>query len=91
MKTMRSALADVHVVFLSDVAPEPAQVLVRTILPDYTLSIGDHETLARIGVMLALSTDVNKVVFYANLDAIERSEVKLSSKLLRLAKTPQDR
>ena len=71
---------------MSGVNAERAEELVRVILPKHTLSIGDHEMFARIGVMLALSTDANKVIFYANSDAIKLSEVKLSSKVLRLAR-----
>lgn len=86
VEKLRLELADVHVVFMSGLNPAHAEELVREILPKHTLSIGDHEMFARIGVMLALSTDDNKVVFYANSDAIKLSEVKLSSKLLRLAR-----
>ncbi len=86
VEKLRLELADVHVVFMSGLNPAHAEELVREILPKHTLSIGDHEMFARIGVMLALSTDDNKVVFYANSDAIKLSEVKLSSKVLRLAR-----
>jgi len=86
VEKLRLELADVHVVFMSGLNPARAEELVREILPKHTLSIGDHEMFARIGVMLALSTDDNKVVFYANSNAIKLSEVKLSSKVLRLAR-----
>ncbi len=52
-----------HVVFFSGLKPEGVEELVGVALPNRALSIGDHEMLAEIGVMLTLSAEDNKVVF----------------------------
>lgn len=50
------------------------------------LTIGDSEGFAQRGVMMNLFTENGKIRFEVNLDAIRRSGVKVSSKLLALGK-----
>jgi hypothetical protein len=50
-----------------------------------TLTISDGERLAERGVMIAFVTRARKVRFEINLDSAERSRLKLSSQLLKLA------
>ena len=51
-----------------------------------TLTVGDVGAFAAAGTMLALSVEGDRVVFYANADALRAARPKLSSKVLQLAK-----
>jgi len=50
------------------------------------LTIGDERECAERATALALDRDGGRIVFCANISVIERSKLKISSKLLRLAR-----
>jgi len=56
-----------------------------------TLTVSDMEGFAQRGGVINLITIEKKVHFEINLDAAERTGLKISSKLLRLAKIVKDR
>jgi hypothetical protein len=51
-----------------------------------TLTVGDVGAFAAAGTMLALNIEGDRVVFYANPDALRAARPRLSSKVLQLAK-----
>jgi hypothetical protein len=53
---------------------------------DSTLTVGDYDGFTRDGGLFRFLTEANKVRFEVNLDAAQRSRLKISSKLLKLAK-----
>lgn len=50
-----------------------------------TLTIGEHDQFSKLGGIIALLRDGNRIRFEVNLDAAERAGLRISSKLLRLA------
>jgi hypothetical protein len=54
------------------------------------LTIGDTPGFAQRGVMLNFYVDANKVHFEANIDAIQRGSINVSSQLLKLARITHD-
>ncbi len=65
---IRQSLAETHVVFISGMAPGQAEEPVHAILPANTLSIGDHKSFTKTGVMRIGETKVlfEKVAEYRN-------------------------
>lgn len=62
----------------------------------FTLTVGDSDDFAQAGGMIRLATEGKRVIFDVDLEAIQRSRVRLSSQVLRLARstrrvTPQAR
>src|SRR4051812_17795424 len=53
---------------------------------DTTLTVGDYDGFTREGGVFRFLTESNKVRFEVNLDAARRTRLKISSKLLKLAK-----
>lgn len=51
------------------------------------LTVGESENFARVGGMIGFFLEDNKVRFEINLDAAERAKLKISARLLALAKT----
>jgi hypothetical protein len=83
---------DCHVLFVSPAERRISQVLV-SLRGAGVLTVGDGNDFLDQGGMIRLFLEQNRVRFDINLDAAERSRLKLSSKLLRLARTvnPQRR
>jgi hypothetical protein len=52
-----------------------------------TLTVGDSEHFAQEGGMIGFSLEDNKIRFEINLDAAEHAKLKISARLLALAKT----
>ena len=79
-----------HLLFLSNsqVRKLP-QILQRSEKP-HPLTVGETEDLTRIGGAIRLFVEGNKVRFEVNVDAVARARVKISSKLLSLAKIVRD-
>ncbi len=86
LERISSELTGSHAVVMSGSLWRGASALVESALPPNVLSVGYHKLFAESGVMLALSLRDNRVLFYANPQAIEASELRISSKVLRLAK-----
>ncbi|MGH8058533.1 MAG: YfiR family protein [Candidatus Entotheonellia bacterium] len=55
------------------------------------LTIGETEPFARLGGVINFTMEQDKVRFEINVDAAERKGLKISSKLLKLAKVIRDR
>jgi hypothetical protein len=79
-----------HLLFVaSGQAPNVPQMLQRlTTLPP--LTVGESEDFTHIGGAIRFFVEENKVRFEVNTDAVARTRVKMSSKLLNLARIVRD-
>ncbi len=79
-----------HLLFLSNAqARNLPQILRRTEEP-LPLTVGESEDFTRAGGAIRFFIEGNKVRFEVNIDALARARVKISSKLLSLAKVVRD-
>lgn len=81
-----AAAAGCQVLYFADPASAPLAARLADFGLDYVLTIGDGHGLAEAGVMLALLIDADRIVFAANPVAIRDSRVRVSSKVLQLAR-----
>jgi hypothetical protein len=83
---------DCHVLFVSPAEKHISQLL-ASLREAGVLTVGDGNDFLDQGGMIRFFLEQNRVRFDINLDAAERSRLKLSSKLLRLARAvnPQRR
>lgn len=51
------------------------------------LTVGERDNFAQDGGMIGFCLEQNKIRFEINLDAAERAKLRISSRLLALAKT----
>jgi hypothetical protein len=84
--------AESNILFVSSSEEANLEQIVKGLHSLPVLTIGETSRFAERGGMINLTTQGNRIRFEINLDAIERSGLKVSSQLLRLAKivsTPQ--
>jgi hypothetical protein len=76
-----------HLLFIG--AQEHSRIadVIRRVDTGSVLTVSDAERFAQVGGVIALAMDQNRVRFDVNLDAADRARLKLSSKLLALART----
>jgi hypothetical protein len=79
-----------HMVFIPVTEKGQAEKIVRSLMGSSTLTIGETEGFTVMGGVINLTVDENKVQFEVNQLAARRSGLKISSKLLSLAKTVTD-
>jgi hypothetical protein len=79
-----------HIVFVSRSEEERLSEILRKARNWNALTISDMEGFAERGGVIGFITLENKIHFAINVDAAERIGLKISSKLLRLAKIVQD-
>jgi len=75
-----------HVVFIGVSLKTHVQKVLNTLENADTLTVSDIPSFVKEGGMLELALSNNRIVFHANRKAVSNSNVKSSSKLLRLAK-----
>jgi hypothetical protein len=75
-----------HMVFIPVTEQDHANKIVTGLKGSSTLTIGETEGFAVLGGIINLTVDGNKVHFEVNPLAAERAGLKISSKLLSLAK-----
>jgi hypothetical protein len=75
-----------HLLFVGEGAGERGARLLEALRGAPVLTVTDDPRLTRSGVMLQIVPDDRRLAFEVNLDVVRRSQLKLSSKLLRLAK-----
>lgn len=80
------ALKDCQLVFIASSAIGSLPRVLDSLRGAAALTVADSPGATREGVALNMGVSQNKIVFEANLDAARRARLKLSSKLLRLAK-----
>lgn len=84
-----SALADIpscHLVFVSSPEPAPVQQIVAATDEASVLLVGDGPDFARRGGSINFYADGGKIRFAINRTAAEAAGLKISSRMLRLAK-----
>lgn len=74
-----------QVLYLAPTESEPAKIL--RALDREVLTVGESDSFLNAGGMLAFVMEGHRVRFSVNLPAANRAEVKLSSKLLNVART----
>jgi hypothetical protein len=79
-----------HVLYVGEAERRRFPRIVDAVAGEPMLIVGDTGALASDGAMLALNIEEDRVVFYANSDAIARSSIRVSSKVLQLARLVGD-
>ena len=80
-----SELTDCEILFVSDSEVDRVDQIMRHFRSRPVLTVSDISEFARRGGIINFVVRNKKIRFQINLDAVERSGIKLSSKLLRLA------
>lgn len=76
---------DCHILFIGESAQSQLPEIVTHLNGSPVLIIGDTPDIARSGGVIGLETVENRIRFRVNLDAAQRSGLKLSSRILDLA------
>jgi len=79
-----------HMVFIPATEKNQADQIVKGLKGSSTLTVGETEGFAGLGGMINLTVEGNKVHFEVNQLAAQRAGLKISSKLLSLAKIVAD-
>jgi len=75
-----------HMVFVPASERKQAEKLLAALKGSSTLTVGETQGFADLGGIINLTLDQNKLRFEVNLDAATQTQLKISSKLLALAK-----
>jgi hypothetical protein len=76
-----------RVVFISGSERGQVPVIIAALKDDAVLSVGESDDFIKEGGMIGFCVDNNKVRFEINVAAADRAKLKISSRLLLLAKT----
>jgi hypothetical protein len=79
-----------HVLFVGDSASAPGAEGIRAIRTQRILTVSDGKGFSRSGGVIEFYIQDGRMRFIINLDALDRAGVRLSSRLLGLAKTIRD-
>ena len=93
VRTLRptDTLSVCHMVFIPVTEKDQADTIVKHLNGSSTLTVGESEGFAVQGGMINLTVEENTVHFEVNQLAAERARLKISSKLLRMAKIVKER
>ena len=80
-----------HVLFVSAAEKTRTERILGILRNAPTLTVGEGDDFASAGGMISLFIDDNKIRFEVNLDAADRAGLKISSKLLKLAKNVREK
>jgi len=83
-------LSACHMVFIPATETGQAGKIVRDLKGSSTLTVGESEGFAELGGIINLTVEEHKVHFEVNQLAAQRARLKISSKLLSLAKIVTD-
>ena len=88
IRTLRPSdtLSTCHMVFIPFTAKNQSARIVKGLKGASTLTVGEAEGFAALGGMINLTVEGNKLHFEVNLNAAERANLKISSKLLSMAR-----
>jgi uncharacterized protein DUF4154 len=90
MKLDSPALAACRVLFTSGLDAARSGVLLESVGGKPVLTVSDHDKFAQLGGVANFFVENGNMRFAINLDAAQRAGVRLSSKLLNLAKIVKD-
>ncbi len=85
MDEFYASLRESHLLFIARSEEKRYLDVLEAIAEDNVLTTSDIQDFAREGGMLGLAVRQGRVAFDANAEVIERSDLEVSSKLLRLA------
>ncbi len=83
-------IGDHNVIFICPSEKKRLKQILQTLVGANTLTIGDTKGFAQQGVIINFYIKDEKVRFEINVDAAKRANLKISAKLLRLAKIVHD-
>jgi len=87
---LTDALSACHMVFIPATEKNHADQIIKGLKGSSTLTVGETEGFAGLGGIINLTVEGNKVHFEVNQLAAQRAGLKISSKLLSLAKIVTD-
>lgn len=76
-----------HVLFIGTAEKKQFSAVLAALRGDPVLTVGESDNFAQAGGMIGFSLEDNKVRFEINLDAAQRANLRISARLLSLAKT----
>jgi hypothetical protein len=79
-----------HVLYLAGLSPKRAQEIVDELKGAPVLTVGDREQFAQGGGIAGLFVEQGRMRFAINLEAAQRCRLRISSRLLSLAKIVKD-
>ncbi|MCK4871612.1 MAG: YfiR family protein [Phycisphaerales bacterium] len=79
-------VAECHLLYISDSQEEHLDDILHLVDDENILTVSDIEEFARIGGMVGFVTEQGKIIFEVCRDEIEDTRIKVSSKLLKLAR-----
>jgi hypothetical protein len=79
-----------HVLYLAGSDPKHALDIVGSLDDEWVLTVSDAAGFAKTGGMVELFVEEGRMRFAVNVDALERAHVRLSSRVLALAKIVRD-
>jgi hypothetical protein len=91
LRAFRGQLLSSHVVFICDSERDRLKAILQDLDGSDILTVSDLEDFAERGGMLGLAIRSDKVAFDANPGRIQATQLKVSSQLLRLARTVKSR
>ncbi len=96
LSTLRSlratdAVNACHIVFVHVTEKDHADKIMKDLQGSNTLTVGESEGFAELGGIINLVIEGNKLHFEVNQAAADRARVKISSKLLMMAKIVKER
>jgi hypothetical protein len=75
-----------HILFITAAEKRHAAHILKSVREANVLTVGDTEDLARQGAIIGFYIEQKKVRFAINIEAARRAGLKISAKLLKLAK-----
>jgi hypothetical protein len=85
-KRTTEALRKCHLLFISSSEKERLREIINLVMDDSVLTVGDMKGFLESGGIINFLMEDKKVRFEINVAAAKKSKLKISSKLLRLAK-----
>jgi len=79
-----------QIVFISSSNKKVLRPILESLIRAGALTVGETEGFAQLGGVINLTLEDNRVHFEINVDAAQRARLKISSKLLSLAKIVRD-
>ena len=75
-----------QILFIGRSVDDRYRAIITSLKSGPVLTVGDDENFLRAGGMIKFQLEDRKVRFEVNLDAVEKSSIRVSSKILKLAK-----
>lgn len=86
-----SDVENCEIVFITTTDRRELERVIKILERDHALTVGESEQYMKAGGIIRFTLDKGKIRFEVNIDAAERAGLKISSKLLSLAKVVKDR